>query len=291
MILQPWVPRFQKALLSESKGPENKSTLPIASTAVSGLKESTNAAVESPEATKWETLVSPSPLVSWRAELNTEGGRQLFLLTPLPQRKAFSSKIEASSLPPLENITSDENLHLDLSKDVPVKPTPNLDFSTEVTKNVHNRHTGRASPDKFSNTNCSFLMTPCLKMSPIKSCVLLEPISEISTNKNRGIHRCTPFPIGVKNTGELEDSESSSGQSLDDLKLKYPELYGIKTENLQKRMVEEDSPSWIVSPPKTCVIMEPTHERQQEYQGDHAITTNIKLRSICLSLFKNSVFN
>ncbi|KAL8466013.1 hypothetical protein ACS0TY_035214 [Phlomoides rotata] len=236
--LKPWVPRFQKALISQSKGPEDKPAQPIERTEISGLKESTSAAVESPEETKWESLVSPSPLVSWKAECNTEGGRQLFLLTPLPQRKAFSSK-----------------------------PTPNIDFSIEVTKDVGNHQTDCASPEKSSNKDCSlFLMTPCLKMSPIKSCVLLEPISEISMKKKWGVHKCTPFPLGVKSISESEDSESSSGQSPVDLKLKYPELYGIKTENLQKRMVEEVSPNWGVSPPKTCVIMEPTDERQEPYQ-------------------------
>lgn len=260
MILQPWLPRFQKVLLSQSIEPENKSVQPIERTVISGLKESTKAAIESPEETKWESLVSPSPLVSWRAECNTEGGRQLFLLTPVPQRKAFSSKIRGN----------------DLSKGVPIKPTPNIDFSIEVTKDVDNHQTDCASPEKFSSTGCSlFLMTPCLKMSPIKSCVLLEPISEISMKKNQGAHRCTPFPRGVKNSSNSEDSESSSGQSSDDLKVKYPELFGIKTENLQKRMVEDDSPNWIVSPPKTCFIMEPTDERQ-EYQGEHLIS------SICL---------
>ncbi|KAI3455491.1 hypothetical protein Pfo_012154 [Paulownia fortunei] len=272
--LKPWVPRFQKALFSQSTGPENKSEQSMERTVVCVPKESTNAVIESPEQTKWESLVSPSPLVSWRAECNTEGGRQLFLLTPLPQKKAFSSKCQASSIPALEKITSEEIAHPvslfdsvgtlgnDLPEGVSAKPTPNKVLDIEATKAVGNLHTQCGSPAKFSKTNCSmFVMTPCLKMSPPKSCILLEPISELYRKKKQGVHISTPFPAGVQNSSESLDSETSSSQSSDDLKVKYPELFGIKINNLEKRMVSEDSPNWIVSPPKTCVIMEPADEK------------------------------
>ncbi|KAG8380021.1 hypothetical protein BUALT_Bualt07G0150200 [Buddleja alternifolia] len=242
--LKPWVPKFQKALSGQSTGPENESKQLMEEPVVCIPKENTSDdVIESPEQTKWESLISPSPLVSWRAGCNPEGGRQLFLLTPLPQKKAFSSKCKALPIPAFENIISDENKNLDI----------------EVAKNEC------ISPEKFSRTNCPmFVMTPCLKMSPPKSCILLEPVSEFSMKKNQGVvHKSTPFPVGIRNFTESQDSESSSSQEAsDDLNVKYPELYGIKLiHNFGNKMkVVEDSPNWMVSPPKTCAIMEPTDE-------------------------------
>ncbi|XP_011072434.1 uncharacterized protein LOC105157689 [Sesamum indicum] len=271
--LKPWVPRFQKALSSQCTGPENKPQL-MESTVVYASEESISDVTESPKQTKWESLVSPSPLVSWRAECNTEGGRQLFLLTPLPQTKAFSSKCQASSIPAFDKVKSDGiphpvsffdslgNLGNDLPESISAKPTRKKVLDIEANKAVGNLDTKCASPGNYSKINCDmFITTPCLKMSPPKSCILLEPVSEFSRKKNQGVHKSTPYPTGVHNPSESLDSESSSNQTSDDLKVKYPELFGIKLNNLVNRKVPEDSPNWIVSPPKTCVIMEPSDEK------------------------------
>ncbi|KAK6125111.1 hypothetical protein DH2020_041124 [Rehmannia glutinosa] len=271
--LKPWVPRLQKALSSQSIGPENKSEQSMERTVLSVPEESTNIVVESPEQTKWESL-------------------------------AFSSKCEASSIPAFEKVTSDETSHLltDLGNDLPdsvsAKPTPNKVLGKQATKAVGNLHTKCGTPAKFSESNCSmFVMTPCLKMSPPKSCILLEPISEFCRKKTLGVHKSTPFPAKVQNSIESPDSESSSSQSSDDLSLKYPELFGIKINNLEKRLVAEDSPTWVVSPPKTCVIMEPADEKllknnsgkcvlpkqvdkKIENQDDHAKTHQQSIRGV-----------
>ncbi|KAH6782323.1 hypothetical protein C2S52_000948 [Perilla frutescens var. hirtella] len=315
--LKPWVSRFQKTVLSQSTGPENKSEHSEERKALGVSKECANTAVESPEETKWESLVSPSPLVSWRAGCNTENGRQLFLLTPLPQKKASVSKYQASYLRAVENIPSDEVAHpLSLSdsvgnlgndlQDVSAKPNPKMAFNIEMTEAaVDNLLTDCASPEKVSNKNCSlFIMTPCMKMSPPKSCILLESVSAFPGKKNHVVHRATPFPARVHSYSESQDSESSSDQSSDDLKLKYPELYGINKDNLHKKMEAGDSPNWIVSPPKTCVIMDPSNEpllknrsdnclheegdffaiKTDECQGNHATTSKNKLQGIIRTL-------
>ncbi|KAL3632960.1 hypothetical protein CASFOL_025944 [Castilleja foliolosa] len=253
--LKPWVPRLQKALLSQSTKPENKSEQSIEKTVVCVPEENKNAVIESPAQTKLQSLVSPSPLVSWRAECNTEGGRQLFLLTPLPQKRAFSYKCPASSISAFDNVEAEENNN---------------------THPVVNLHTKCGTPAKFLETNCSsmFVMTPRLKMSPPKSCVLLEPISEFAKNKSFRAHKSTPFPVRGQNSSLSEDSESSSSnrQSSDDLMVKYPELFGIRINNVEKRMVEEeDSPDWMVSPPKTCVIMEPADEKLLEIVSSNCL--------------------
>ncbi|KAL2516288.1 hypothetical protein Fot_30287 [Forsythia ovata] len=274
--LKPWVPRFQKVLSSQLTGPENKSEQPLARNEVSVVKEDLSAAVESPEQTKWESLISPSPLVSWRAGCNTEGGRQLFLLTPMPRPKAFSSKCQASSKYAFEKITSDAiaypsslshkvgNKGDDMLEAIQVEQTSTEVLDSEMTKTGYNLESKCASPAKFSRMNCSMLvMTPSLKVSPPKSCVLLEPVSEFSKKDNQRVHRSTPFPIGVQNSCASADSESSSSPMSHNLAFKYPELFGIKlAHNFANRTKGvEESPNWLMSPPKTCVIMEPPDDK------------------------------
>ncbi|GER52659.1 hypothetical protein STAS_30121, partial [Striga asiatica] len=234
--LKPWVPRLQKALLSQSMPPKNESEQSTERTVPCVPVEHESEVFESPEKTKWDSLVSPSPLVSWRAECNTEGGRQLFLLTPLPQKGAFSLKRQVISIPTFQNIETEEN-------------------------------TKCGNSTKISEANClsTFVMTPRVRMSPPKSCILLEPISKSAQKKKTlgGAYKATPFPVHARNSGGGSQDSDSSGtaQSSDDLAMKYPELFGIKLNDLERKMVEEDSPDWIVSPPKTCVIMEPADQK------------------------------
>ncbi|XP_042054660.1 uncharacterized protein LOC121799377 isoform X1 [Salvia splendens] len=291
--LKPWVSIFQKAVLSQSTVPEKNSAQPVETEALNVLKESTNTAAESPEETKLESLVSPSPLVSWRAGCNTESGRQLFLLTPMPQKKAVSSKFPASLLHEVEKIPLGEAAHLvslsdavrnlgnDLNEGISAKPTPKVALDTEVTKAaVDKLVTDCASPEKASSTNYSlFVMTPCMKMSPPKSCILIEPVSAFSRKKFQAVHKSTPFPTRVHSFSDSQDSESSSDQSSGDLKLKYPELYGIRKENTQMKMAAEDSPNWIVSPPKTCAVMDPSNEPSFKNEADHCLPSKTSVVS------------
>ncbi|KAL1551592.1 hypothetical protein AAHA92_19413 [Salvia divinorum] len=295
--LKPWVSIFQKAVLRQSTVPENDSAQPVETKALNVSNESTNTAAESPEETKLESLVSPSPLVSWRAGCNTESGRQLFLLTPMPQKKAFSSKHHAPSLHEVEKIPLDEaahpvsfsdavrNLGNDLNEGLSAKPTPKVALDTEVTEAAVDKPvTDCASPEKASTTNYSlFVMTPCMKMSPPKSCILLEPVLAFSRKKSQAVHKSTPFPTRVHSFSDSQDSESdsesSSDQSSGDLKLKYPELYGIRKENMQKKMAAEDSPNWIVSPPKTCAVMDPSNEPLLKNEADHCLPSKTSVVS------------
>ncbi|KAG6428946.1 hypothetical protein SASPL_106985 [Salvia splendens] len=291
--LKPWFSIFQKAVLSQSIVLENNTSAQPVETKALVSKESTNTAAESPEETKFESLVSPSPLVSWRAGCNTESGRQLFLLTPMPQKKAFSSKHHVSSLHEVEKIPLDEAAHLvslsdavrnlgnDLNGGLSAKPTPKVALDTEKTKAVVDKPvTDCATPEKASTTKYSlFVMTPCMKMSPPKSCILLESVSAFPRKKIQAVHKSTPFPTRVHSFTDSQDSESSSDQSSGDLKLKYPELYGIRKENTQKKMAAEDSPNWIVSPPKTCAVMDPSNEPSFKNESNHCLPSKTSVVS------------
>ncbi|KAA3478594.1 Hemerythrin [Gossypium australe] len=268
--LKPWVPRFQKALSSPSGVEcEDKSGECLGTEVVPFVNVNVNENecfdVGNPEdESTLDSLISPSPLVSWRAaaECNVERGRQLFLLTPLPMSKALSSKMRDSSKSVFQRVTSKSMVELpfinfhedendDLLEGVAINQTP-----------IKPSHSVVVSSAAFSNTEHSMLVmtTPCLKMSPPKSCVLLEPIHESLPRDNDRVRKSTPFPRGINN-GELSDSSGS--EASEDLTSKYPELLGIqrtfKSEFEKKEL--DSSPMWLFSPPKSCILLEPPDEK------------------------------
>ncbi|XWS11995.1 hypothetical protein CRYUN_Cryun37aG0052500 [Craigia yunnanensis] len=275
--LKPWVPRFQKAPLSPSAGEyQDQSGQCLESETVPfvNVNEKESLDVASPEETTLDSLISPSPLVSWRAaDCNVERGRQLFLLTPLPMSKALSSKrrdlsksvfkrITSKStveLPSFLNIPGDENDNL--LEGVAIKQTPIKPSDSVVVEMDKTLKCGFVSSPAFSKRDHSMLvMTPCLKTSPPKSCVLLELIHECSPRGDYGVRKSTPFHVGINNSGF---SESSGGEASEDLTLKYPELLGIQRtykSGIGKNELES-SPTWLFSPPKSCILLEPPDEK------------------------------
>lgn len=233
------------------------------------INEDIRESIDSPDESKMDLLVSSSPLVCWRAESTTENGRQLFLLTPLPRPKTFSSKALESSKLVFDNITTNttggppshfafsENMNDDLLESVALKPTPFIPSDSIATNFERNLalDCGSTSPTPCKKTSSMFALTPCLKMSPPKSCVLLEPVSEVFHKYNPLVHKSTPFPVGVRN---FSVSESSGGEVSE-----HPETFG--TEPSQKlgngKKVTEEWSNWSMSPPKTCILMEPSDEK------------------------------
>ncbi|XP_055831211.1 uncharacterized protein LOC129900269 [Solanum dulcamara] len=293
--LKPWVPKFQKVLSDPSTRPEHPSEQSQISEAVPVVVDNTSDAVDSPDQSKWDSLVSPSPLVSWRAGCTTEGGRQLFLLTPLPLRKVLSSKCQGSSKKfdkytsdtnsqqhPLFDIKGDMEDHLlentksmasqppslsDVTGEMDilhvnneVKPSLNKVPANDMTINEVPLKNDLVSPVNLSQIDSSLLvMTPCLKMSPPKTCVLLEPSSEYNCRDKHGAYKMTPFPVSRHFSSMSEDSESSSSEAAEHLTIKYPELFGIRlSQNLTNggKVADDESPDFLFSPPKTCVLME-----------------------------------
>ncbi|KAJ4718032.1 UDP-N-acetylglucosamine pyrophosphorylase [Melia azedarach] len=274
--LKPWFRRFQK-MLSTPVESEKQLGESLTSKTVSTTTSDETCELGSPEEIKEDTLISPSPLVSWRANCTIERGRQLFLLTPLPMSKALSSKhqdpsksiferINCSStieVPPLLAIPGDEND--DLLEGVAIKPTPSKP-SDSITAGMGNTlESGYASSPMFPERDHSMLMmTPCLKLSPPKSCVLLEPISESTHKPKARVRRSTPFPIGLQKGSE--SSESSGSEDSEGLAFKYPEILGIRQackSGIAKKDLEA-SPIWLFSPPKSCVLLEPPDEKKEE---------------------------
>ncbi|KAJ9568432.1 hypothetical protein OSB04_004398 [Centaurea solstitialis] len=250
--LKPWVSRFKKVNSTHTTASENQFGASLASKkATPFINKDKSKVLESPNIYKFDDfLVSPSPLVSWRADCAAEGGRNLFLLTPLPRPTAFKSKLKESSKLVFEKITDDATF-------APV--AENLNNGIEVKPMLTNAKSTMArefsSPEKMVTRNDSMVVsTPYLKMSPPKSCILLEP--ECCNKNIIGTKIPTVDPV---NGGRSSDSEpSSSQQPSGHLALKYPEIFGIrpadKLRNVRKAV--EESPNWCMSPPKTCVLLE-----------------------------------
>ena len=247
---------------------ESRSVKPSVSRTVSVVSDGETEDPKSLDKANMDLLISPSPLVSWRANCTTEGGRQLFLLTPLPISKGLSSKHQDPPQSVFERVTSDASKNLlsfnslsldskcDLLQAVEIKPTP-----AEPSDMVANE---TSTPLVFSKSSRSVIvMTPCLKRSPPKSCVLLEAVSESSHGRQACVRKSTPFPVRIK-CSDSDNSESSSGsEASQNLALKYPELLGIQhafKSVVTKKHIEE-SPDWFRSPPKTCVLLEPPTEK------------------------------
>ncbi|OVA12497.1 hypothetical protein BVC80_1791g69 [Macleaya cordata] len=309
--LKAWVPRFQNALSSPSVGSEDQFGQSSPSQTFPTANEEVSYASDSPEQLELESLVSPSPLVSWCADRTVENGRQLFLLTPLPKSRALSSKHQSLSRSVFERVTHMDappntslglpslltisgNTNDDLLEGIDIKPTPKK-FSSSVTEMEGTLECGFLSTPKFPNRDKSvFLMTPRLKMSPPKSCVLLEPISEHQDfNNNR---KSTPFPVRSQTCSPSETSEPSSSYVSESLALKYPELFGINQKNKSgiRRKEIDTSLDWFMSPPKSCVLIESPSDKLKINLAPEVHSSDIgpvlDEKSTCVAAVRNKDF-
>lgn len=293
--LKPWVPRFQQAFSSTLKENDSQMAQSTEFPMDSSTNEEENDFTNCLEEPDLGSLISPSPLVSWRAGCRIENGRQLFLLTPLPTSKALSSKCPRPSksvsekvpstsnqcctlsLPPLMNFSRDTVD--DLMDQTEFNRTPKNSSKSAVTKTEKTLDSVIFSPklSHHENGDCSmYLMTPLLKMSPPKSCRFLEPGPDSCQQCNDDGIKPASTCGGVQDCKETLSSEKSSYHDSGCLALKYQELFGIRLTHkpaIQRQEVE-NSLDWFLSPPKTCVLMEPTDEKLLTYPAVNDLSCN-----------------
>ncbi|MED6158612.1 hypothetical protein PIB30_034344 [Stylosanthes scabra] len=272
--LKPWVPRFQNVLSSPSLESESKPHQTLKGNSVSSDDSDESNVSDSLEEPTMDSLISPSPLVSWHANCTIQRGRQMFMLTPLPISKKLSSKFREPSKTEFNELASTSDVGTstfftfsrnmnDLLDSVVVKPTP-----AKPAPSLANEEANIQEPKR--DNSILVMMTPRFKMSPPKSCVLLEPISEIHRLGDIKSRKSTPFPIGI-HYSDSEDSESrSSGNDASQgLALKSKELketQKIPKPEVGKRTIEA-SPCWLTSPPKSCVLLEPHDEKSMDKEN------------------------
>ncbi|GMH22156.1 hypothetical protein Nepgr_023999 [Nepenthes gracilis] len=287
--IEPWVLRFQKVLSDSFMESESQSWQSLAGGTHVFVNEDADPGDESPEPSKLESLISPSPLVSWRAnaECPVERSKQLFLLTPLPRVGAIMAKEQSlSKSMAFERITSSipfginsistvaGNIDNEMLEGELIKLTSENTPNPIVKKTENTVDLGFVSPSKFLKQDCSLIvMTPYLKASPLKTCVLLEPTCEFSHRNFGKFRKSTPFPVGKQNMRESPDSETFGTEMSKNLCLKNPALFGVMPACTfgNGRKQPEASPAWFRSPPRTCTLMEPPDEKSLK---DISLTCN-----------------
>ncbi|KAG7552905.1 hypothetical protein ISN45_Aa06g034830 [Arabidopsis thaliana x Arabidopsis arenosa] len=268
--LKPWFPRLEEAISDFQLLPEDKEGQSLMST----NEEEDLFNVDSPEPTQFEPLVSPSPLVHWRGDHNTDKGRQLFLLTPLPLGKSEflkhqnASKLTAKRIFP--DATANESLEAskETSDDVlggesmkTVGLGNSLGHDMDFSKNLV-EYEPCSSPVLRRKIQSELLMTPCLKMSPPKSCTMFKPVPGSYQLGKHGACKSTCSELGASTSNGSQSSGSSGIETTDNLCSKYPELLGMQHAPITRKTDLESSPVWWFSPPKTCVLMEPLNEKK-----------------------------
>ncbi|WVZ99357.1 hypothetical protein U9M48_044678 [Paspalum notatum var. saurae] len=256
----------------------------------SNLPDTDNVASPRSNFTDANMIVSPSPLVSWRAGACTvESGKQLFLLTPLPKTKACSSRCPTSkthmktasstsqlNLPnlPVCKLANAEDDHPNLEQGVKVK---------EVRTGIITPHVATANKGSLEDRFCSpctlstqksmrALPRSCLKTALSSKQQLFSPIMEGSCkeeiNSNGPSHSdehlessdevskdlASRYDIyGLNQSANFESSDEVSK----DLASRY-DIYGLKqsTESTYRRREAQDPLQWFLSPLKTCVLMD-----------------------------------
>ncbi|XP_068638753.1 uncharacterized protein [Aristolochia californica] len=260
--LKMWDLRFQQACSRSSTESSNQLVLEGASVTTEQERDKEDI----PERLDSDTLISPSPLVSWRAGCRVDSGRQLFLLTPLPKTKTVSSKgpdlmrhkperlpdvgfpPRTLSLPP--SLTTSVNYFSEALDGSEAEPALKNFPKSAISKTVS---TDCSMYDSLSKTcqnmeKSMYLVTPLQKFSPLKTCVLLEPTSEYFQKYSSAIN----LAVGIQ---DCETEKSSDLESA-----KYPDLLDHVPGNIRRKKIEP-SLDWFLSPPKTCIVMEPHTEK------------------------------
>ncbi|MQL75395.1 hypothetical protein Taro_007755, partial [Colocasia esculenta] len=158
-----------------------------------------------------------------------------------------------------------------LVEKISTAPTPNKFLMSRTKVSESASKTGFVSPKKTSNCKDQFVfcLTPCLKTPAPKP--LLDSIPEsFQEEDNKDISNATPWFTSIQkndrcsvsnNSGSNQCSDNSSSDEVSrTLASKYPELFGMHPAVVQRKEVEE-SLHWFLSPPKTCVLMEPPDEK------------------------------
>uniref|UniRef100_A0A0E0DU67 Uncharacterized protein n=1 Tax=Oryza meridionalis TaxID=40149 RepID=A0A0E0DU67_9ORYZ len=273
--LKQWSSRLKLALQASPEKSKNESKFTSAACSVPatiGNDRLLCSNIDEPD-----LIVSPSPLVSWRAgACMVDSGKQLFLLTPLTKTKTCSSRCPKSSTAQLKTTTGLDQLNL---PDIPVlKLTISDDDCLDLEQNVkaNEANTCVMTPNfikakKGSSGNSLFspfsfsvqksgraLPSPCLTTALSCKQQRFSPISEGSRKEE--IPSTGPTQSGKPSeaSGDISSDEISK-----DLASRYPDFYGFNqpTMTTYRRREADDTLDWFLSPLKTCVLMDPSDEK------------------------------
>ncbi|RWW22011.1 hypothetical protein GW17_00013811 [Ensete ventricosum] len=256
-LMQPWFSRLRQSFDTSLTATENK-LKSLDTNPVPGAVKDRDSTASSRNEPELNLIVSSSPLVSWRAGTCTvDCGRQLFLLTPLPKGKPSVSKCPGSSKYMAGVFTEKEQSG---RRKLPPFPVNVGNACRDLIERVEEKHeqtgllnahsfgqmsgtldSGSASPLSLPNqNNRENETTSCLP----KSSGMLDPIIEPS-----------------QQDGLPEDDNDA--EVSDSLSTKYQELFGMQAAPvfMSRRKEVDGTLNWFLSPPKTCILLEPSDEK------------------------------
>ncbi|KAI0515573.1 hypothetical protein KFK09_008240 [Dendrobium nobile] len=208
------------------------------------------------EETKLDMIISPSPLVAWRAggcKLVTE--KQLFLLTPLSRKEKLfhcsgSFKIKARNLCLKDDtsqtiIRNSDTVSATVEEFVGSKPCTVEENSTGKTRlknqsEAYQKNKSNRRRDADEEALEWFL-------SPPKTCTLMDPN-----------HRTNPSVIEDESltgrNGNLPECFQESKKPDDH------QIHELQLCNFSRKNDFDETLEWFLSPPKTCTLMDPLME-------------------------------
>ncbi|KAJ3678952.1 hypothetical protein LUZ61_021116 [Rhynchospora tenuis] len=224
--------------------------------------------------------VSPSPLVSWRADHCTviDGGKQLFILTPLQKLQLQASK----PVLPTKQLTVVRDTHKVKKLENNVHTTI-LPYNSTVKANERLGVTPTESRSRlrFCSTSKAILPTkpapilpgPCTSKNCEKDVTNMVPTSE--RVHEAGLSSLTKSVLSNKSITKVPDV------SMDKIQEKHEEnglpntkpIHEPKVINRKKDF--SDMLDWFFSPPKTCVLMEPDEKRASEDKRPKELSTPV----------------
>lgn len=273
--LKQWSSRLKLALQASPEKSKNESKFTSAACSVPatiGNDRLLCSNIDEPD-----LVVSPSPLVSWRAgACMVDSGKQLFLLTPLTKTKTCSSRCPKSSTTQLKTTTGLDQLNLpnipvlkltisdDDCLDLEQSAKANESNTCVMTPNFIKAKKGSSGNSLFSPFSFTVqksgraLPSPCLRTALSCKQQMFSPISEGSRKEE--IPSTGPTQSGKPSeaSGDISSDEISK-----DLASRYPDFYGFNqpTMTTYRRREADDTLDWFLSPLKTCVLMDPSDEK------------------------------
>ncbi|GFY97088.1 hypothetical protein Acr_11g0013940 [Actinidia rufa] len=188
IVARPWAPRLQKAFSSYDNDSENQLGWSLESRTAPCVNEDTSNVVQTPEQTKLDLLVSPSPLVSWHTDCTTKDNDMCLCIAVKATASNVANSVEikgrstepglvSPSKPPVEKSLTNATSNCQL-------PKISCDQQIFLTRKSGNQELGASStlidstPPKLKEPQSTFRMGKHPGESTLKKELLTSAIQE-----------------------------------------------------------------------------------------------------------------
>ncbi|XP_020572101.1 uncharacterized protein LOC110018927 [Phalaenopsis equestris] len=204
-----------------------------------------------------DMVISPSPLVAWRAagcQLLTE--KQLFLLTPLSKIKA-RNPYRKNTNNTLQSIIRNSDSVSETVKELGALNPCFIEEKISMSKTTLKHHS-QTDLKKKSNRRKDANEQEALEwfLSPPKTCTVMDPNDTSNPSVMAGKSSRCRNPKIATIIDDRNDPESFRGiENQDDR-----HLHELRLCSLARKKDSDGGLEWFLSPPKTCAVMEPLRD-------------------------------